>query len=587
MNETEPQVRATPRRTSGAIPIWLLIVAFACLNPFILTLIKWLGVPNAVSGILRFFMWIGILLGECCFVVVVAGLTRRTWLGGYFLGMLLIAILLSGAILGADQWDNRDFVNRIVFLFMVPALLLVAAAPLYTCRQLLGWRLVCRRQQLTKRMPFQIEDLLCLVAIVATAIVLLRAPMAIRESDPDDYWRGTLSALLALFLVGLIALPLITWLVFGWRYRVAAYVGLLLFPVTIIGVLGTVAFWADSSSSNWNDRMEMLSYISMILGAYFGPFYFGLIVLRLFGFALVRQPHPSTVIEADLQTLDKSEKLRQRNRTRWRIAGALAVMTLVSVCMASLQSWRRATDAEHERLNQIASQLGGAAHAKNRKLTRFSLGVNATDGDIKSFQPCRDIDTIDLSMPNLTDAGLENLKYFPSVSTIRLNRAAITDDGLAQLSELKNLKSLWLNQTQITGAGLVHLIDHLNLSHIRLNATLVDDATSEILPRFKELNVLTLGDTLITDNALRHLSAMTEIREFDIFNTAITDAGLAEMRTMIKLLSMDASSCQITGDGFRHWPPRPERQTLHGSYFGQVCESTVSVFRKTTRRSRL
>lgn len=115
-------------------PIWLFVACCLCLNVFIPSLIGWLDVGGFDDEIRMLLCFAGAICGECCFVVVLAALSRRTWFGGFLLGLLVTTLgfccLTIGTLLNGEY--DEEMPGAVALL---PAFLLAATTPLYVFRQ--------------------------------------------------------------------------------------------------------------------------------------------------------------------------------------------------------------------------------------------------------------------------------------------------------------------------------------------------------------------------------------------------------------------------------------------------------------------
>ncbi len=166
--------------------MWLFITLALLTNVSIPPLIEWIDFSGFDKEIQALIFFAGIIVGESCFVVLLSGLTKRTWLGAYLFGL---AVASSGyaAILVGFLWIGELNVEALAAFAMLPAFLLVASSPLYGFRHYFGWRLALPGESPSRRQPLRLADIFSLIAISASVLVLMRVPQVIWEENTSRY----------------------------------------------------------------------------------------------------------------------------------------------------------------------------------------------------------------------------------------------------------------------------------------------------------------------------------------------------------------------------------------------------------------
>ena len=110
-------------------PIWLFVAIALLLNVSIPPLIEWLDFSNWDKEIQALLCYAGVVIGECCFVVLVSGFTKRTWLGAYLFGLGLAGAGYLAIVFGFWLMDEFDR-DSIAAVAMLPGFLFAATGPL-------------------------------------------------------------------------------------------------------------------------------------------------------------------------------------------------------------------------------------------------------------------------------------------------------------------------------------------------------------------------------------------------------------------------------------------------------------------------
>lgn len=582
---TTPKMQS-PRWRWGLLA---LVLFWLPINSAAVPAIEWIEAGTVDEEIMLMLGLAGIVSGEACCVVILSGLMRRTWIGGYYLGLTIAMLGYAAILLGSWLSDNYDR-DMWLALFWLPGWLLAAATPMLLCRQSLGWQIAGRKASLGPRSPFQLGYLFSYMALLAAALVLWRAPQVIME-EKDDYWPPILISAAVMFGVGLLVLPLATKLAFGLRSRLAALGGLfgvaLALAILLFGIMQCFQTW----NTPWSERLEAVPFLLSYLIPLFCIFYFSLGWLVWCGYGLHKTHRP-------LATDKPTEPAVSKWQVRLRIAAAVAVAVVTSAALSRLEQWRRVKDAELGELSSIAQQLGGNVHISERTVVGLTLGSMGTDNDLLRFWSCDQITYIHLFASQITDVGLAHLRRFPKLVYLTANQTAITDQGLQHLSGVP-LTTLQVDDTAITGPGLAHLnqalvdfhasgapvadeglvhlaklpnLKSLDLSDTNvsfgvpelqgfptldvliLNGTPVDDRGVTTLARIPNLEVLHLGRTQITDAGLSELARCEDLSTLEIADTAVTNDGVAHLKDS-QLVLLDLSGTAVTGTAFENWGP--------------------------------
>lgn len=605
----------TPKNnTSQPKLIWWFVVVCLASDVALFPLLDWLDGGGIDEEIFRLLCAAGAIVGQCCFVVVISALARRTWFGGFLLGLFIATAGFFAVTAGSwlsDELEPKVFVG----VTAVPAFLLISATPLFVFRHQFGWRIAGRDQVVPPRQPLNLAGMFSLMAVVAAALVMWRAPQIVLEEDVDDYWIPMLIMSAIAFAIGLIIVPVCVRIGLGRR---AAVLGLLAIAVAIAIVSFGISQCFYSLDERWAERIAIVPYLFGFVGSALAVFYASLFVIRVSGLSLRRQ----ATTKGPVSESGQSDLQHRRRDTRWRIASAVAVTMLVSAYLAHLQSWRTAKDEENARLREVAELTGGGISFRDRYAKKLTLGEATTDEDFAKFIGCSRLEYLYIRSPDITDAGLTNLQHLRELATLALAGTKVTNEGLEHLQHLPHLTSLTIQDTPVNGSGIVHLTNkdalHTlslfgsgfgdeqvgllkqfpNVRTLFLDRTKITDAglpgllslkelthlqltetqvTAESFPRFASLNWLYLDgsrtedtgiesvaqlpaltklsvrDTRITNAATAHIRHMPSLQVLEASNTQIDDEGLSELRHALKLSTLDLSDSSITGEGFRMW----------------------------------
>jgi len=600
MNANQDRSPEKRRRPRSRWMLVTLVVLCAALNASLLPAIEWVDARGFDEQIKLLLVMVGLVSGQACSVVLWSSLARRTWIGGLYLGLAITVLGYAALLLGAWLSDNYDAEVWVAFCWL-PGLLLAATTPMFLCRQILGWRLADREAQLSSQPPFQLGDLFNFMAILAAALVLLRAPQVILESEPGNYWPPLLISCAVLFGVGLLVLPLVTKLAFGMRSRAVSLLGLLGVAVAVLAVLFGILQSFQSWQTPWSERWEVLQFLLCGLLPLFGIFYLSLWWLAWCGAALHRtRKQPGGARD------QMASPAIPNWQVRLRIVAAIAVAAATSAALARLEQWRRNQDAEIDALQAIAEQLEGSLYASDRQVRYLTLGPPATNDDLPRFRACRELTSLDVSHSQVTDVGLMHLKQFPnlqafnagqtsitgaglgfaprSLSTLQAKHSKFDDRGCEQLVRLTELRFVELQGTRVTDAGLLHLgklpqLTTLDLSEtevtadvpalrgfpelqtLYLNRSRVGDAGVAMLIRLPTLSVLHLQGASISDAGLVDLAQSHTLAGLDLSDTTVSNAGIAHLRSK-PLAWLDVSGTAVTGEVFATWQSHPKGMSL-------------------------
>jgi Leucine Rich repeat len=601
-------------------PMWLFVMLALSLNISIPWLVEWFDISGYDGRIAALLFYLGVLVGESCFVVLISGLMQRTWLGAYLFGVGLACAGYGTAVIGF--WLMNEFDRELISgVALVPLLLLVAACPLFALRHYFGWRLARVGESAPVRQPTHLADLFAMIAIIATALVLARVPQVVFENDAISDWAAIGISCLILFVASLIVLPLHALIVFTRIPMIAKLVWLVFHATSATGICAGVVLCASPWNARWSERLEYLRTISPLLfeflGGAIGMFYLSLGLLYASGLRFVRHRKEATTTD-DHQTA-------LRRLTWWRIGGAIAVTMATSVYLASLERWRAVQDEENGRLRAIAQATGGELEVIDRIPWSLMLGPDATDEDLAKFSTCFELDYLTLQRSAITDNGLDNLQYFSSLGNLSLVGLPTSETGLANLKHLPNLESLSIVHCDTVGAAVRELPNkqavaslvlnltpfsdeqcevltefrslttlslahtqvtdrcladlgkmktlttiHLNatevrtkhfpsfpvLQHLDLSETNVDDESTTSLVKLRALQYLLLRETQITNEAISSIAVMSNLYHIDLRDNAIDDEGISELSHAANLRSIDLAGTKVTGTGFTNWQPR-------------------------------
>lgn len=620
-------------------PLWILVAAGLPTNLFVL---PWL-VDRAPSYLAEPLL-VGVLAGECCFVVLLSALTSRTWLSGFLLGSLVL-LLGGGALALGLQWFEEP-VDFIPF-FWGTLFLLLGACPLLVLRQVRGWRLIDRRQAVPIREPLAINDLLSVIAVTGAAIVLLRAPMVIWELDASLYW-GLIAVIAAVTLsVGVLTLPLAAKFAFTLKTRIGSAVALAILAVSWLipgfAIVQVIYCWENEWQWEWYD-IDVPRFLTGYAAAT-TVFYVSLGILAASGIALVR------VKRASKQ--DESSPARSPLRLMYvQIVAVVLIASAVSMYLRQIESGRAAKDRQNARIAALAEQLGGQVYISQRvvyaaefpdtdddEMARFSVecssieslelsGLKFTDAGLAHVARFKQLNQLVLSNTSVTDAGLMHLRdldlstlhlqdtavtgsglanvrraalteldlegspiddaglvslgWMPHLYELRLSDTNVTDSGLAQLRRIKRLDDLDLSGTDIDGHGLSELP---GLAYLNLARTKVTDASLEALSDWEGMHSLSLSETAVTDALFSHLTHIDDVFDLDLSQTSVTDVGVAMLGNNPHRGDLNLSGTKITGTGFANWKHLPG--SLNLSRTDVDAEGFAALRRKQDRLAEL
>ncbi len=584
----------------GSRPIWL-VASFWIATLLALPLVlHWLNANDIYNDTVVFGLigFSGIVVGQLCVIALASGLRWRTWAEGYMLGLAITSFGVLTVAFGywlAGDHDNGVFLPLAAF----PAFLLSLASPLIAVRHLSGWRLVARNELAPPRDSFRLADLFAYTAIVAASLVVLRIPQVTTEENVEEFWIPMLIVCGAAFAIGLFVLPVCVRFALGTSSRLVAVAGLMLLAILVPTVISGITLLAIFRDSDWSERVDALKPILAVCGGATISLYASLIVLGRCGMSLVKTNRNEPVAG--------ERKKSSRTSTRWLTASSIVIAILVSICVSKVEQRRRATEAEIERLDAIATGLNGEIGSRDRTITAIQLGQRATDSDLDQFLHCTDLDSIDLSHSAVTDLGVAKLKHFPKITSLTLNDTQVTDQGLAALSELQDLDWLELKDTKVDGSGFEAINTNSKLFYLELDNAPFDDAGCRVLRRFPNIAHLSLAGTRVTNIGLQHLSelgklsslnvagtavtgdglskltqvtrlvldgteiddasvsdimALTQLWTLDLSTTAITDTTLHQLRSLSSLHHLTLTQTAVTGEGFRDWSGFSELETL-------------------------
>lgn len=564
-----------------------LFVAFALLLNFSIPfLFDWIEFLSFEKEIQMLFFFVGVVAGECCFVALLSGFAKRTWLGAYLFGLGL-AVAGYGMVL-CGSWLVDTFDQELVAgVAVLPTFLLAATSPLYLFRHFFGWRLVNRGETPSPRQPLRLADIFSIIAIVAAVLVMVRVPQVISESESRNYWPQIVITCLVFFGASLVLLPLHARVVLRDSpiSKRAAWLGV--FSVMIVVIcFGITQFFYDLDVS-WHNRLEVLPFLLTFLASAITVFYLGLSALAASGVQLVRGCELKSLRESEE---DVSQLAHLRQLTWWRIGGAIAVTMATSIYLANLQQWRAARDKGNAMLGPRAQATGGELGVVDRIPTNLSLGEKATDDDLAAFSICSDLEYLYLRKSKITDAGLEHLSHFPQLRSLSLDDLPITDVGLFPLSQLPHLETLQIENCGIRVSNLLSLPNKQHLTSLDLSHTQFADDECELLVEFPHLQSLTLNHTRITDRGLAAIGRVktlttlhlvgTEVgtdafpflpvlRTLDLSETNVNDAALSSIAKLTTLQSLTLRETKITH------PPLSELSRLKKLYRIDLSDNPI------------
>lgn len=536
----------------------------------------------------------GLMIGQACLAVCIAGVFGRRWMTGLGLATILCILALALILLGR-------FIVSPFFIwidtgvlwagFNVPLILLAAAIPFFALR--FFWGIHLTRSLAPRSTPRKgLEDFLVVISMVAALLFLTRIPQVAWEIDSATYWASvaTIMALLAVFsLVGVFPLFCIQFLIKSRKTRIIA-----------LGCLAALAFsmthffsgfFISPAPRDWSTGIAFgILPISMI--------YLGLLTLQWSGYQLHRKSsspltptndlsgseRPSTSSPADPfedhADAEYDPSPAADNATtinRWTIAVVLSLAVLAGVVVNLVENQRTSQLKQNVVLaNQLASHAG-ALRAEKRNVVHLSLGVNATNEAFADLPGLTSVQSLDLSDTEIDDSALENLKRYPSLQALNVSRTNISAEALLQFAP-QNLVTLKIAGTKLTVDDVNNYLrrrasnalpmyldvsdmnwtieDILKLELDRIqylalrNYDLTDDQLSQVLASpGPNLSGLDLRDNQLTGKSLGALSNLAPaFVRLLIDDNPITDANFSSSfkKPPVRFLFLSLSGTQLT-----------------------------------------
>ncbi len=401
---------------------------------------------------------------------------------------------------------------------LLPLFLLAAAVPLFALRRVFGWRLVFEGEAMASWQPLRLADIFSQIAIVASVLVLARAPQVIMENTIGDHWLPVAITCLVLFGSSLVILPLHARVVFGglsvWRKAV----WLAIFSILVTGICFGISQFFVSRDSTWSERLEVVPFLLTLLVPAIGIFYLSLLLLAASGVRLVRG---NIRIASEASEADKSQATHRQRLTWWRIGGAIAVTMAMSIYLANLQQWRAARDKENAILSRRADATGGDLGIIDRGPSWLRLAEKATDADIAAFAGCGELEYLEVKDAKITNSGLAQLIHFPRLRSLSVENIPVSDEGLVHLRHLPNLESLAIVKCDVKASHLVDLPDEAWLTTLDLTQTRFGDKECESLVEFPHLRTLTLNHTRISGRSIETLEKLSELTTLQLIGTQV------------------------------------------------------------------
>lgn len=612
----------------GSWPMWLFVAIALLLNASLPSVIMWIEFGSFEREIQAAIFFAGVVVGEMCFVALVAGLTQRTWFGAYLFGLALTVAGYSAFLGGVWLADSVDR-DTAAGLALLPVFLLAAASPLTGLRRFFGWRLVFEGDAISPWQPLRLADLFSQIAIVASVLVLARVPQVILENSVGDHWLPVAISCLVLAGTSLVILPLYARVALGGLSARRKAVRMAFLPLVIAIICFGISQCFMSRNASWSERLDAVPFLLALLVPAIGIFYLSLLLLAASGLRLVR----GTKLQATpMNNADKQQAARLQRLTWWRIGGAIVVTMATSIYLANLEQWRAVRDKENAKLVAIVQATGGTMNVVDRIPINISLGATATDADFAAIVVCTKLEYLFLQGAEISDEGMRQLEHFPSLGLLSLENMRITEDGLAPLKHLtkleslviKNcdvnassirnlpqkqcfisldltetqfsddecgiltefpaLRSLKLNHTRITDRSRVSLGKLTTLSRLELAGTQIG---AERFPLLSELSYLDLSQTQVNDATVPSLARLFGLHFLSLSDTKITDAGLTELHQLTKLYGLDLSGNAIGDEGVAKLIPIGEIDKLSLAntaitdacleHIGQIAIGTLDI----------
>ena len=505
--------------TIGACFIFDGLSVFA-LHLFSNTSIHW-AVLGAVVG-----MW----WGQVLLAIAIAGLSGRTWIEGFSIGLTLTLLGLAafaGSMLASGEVRSFD-THTLSAVAALPGLMFAACLPLYFLRQWRGWRFISNSREknplphATSR-AVGIEDLLLVTTMVAAALILTRIPAVWWEIKSWIYWSNLVGVSL---ILGAVTSPLIVptyWVVFRiHRGRRLAVALILLWLIAINLTIAAVYVSAFLYGMRPNFRLDIIFAIALA-GSLMATLLGGLLVFRISGYTLGERRKKSKEPIANARPTIPS-RLSSVNTDRALAAGFFIVAAVANIPAASLELEHRQRDQDLDELAQQVSERGGSAIVTNHQLTTLIAWPDLTDAELREFDLSA-VRTLSLADSQVSDAILPELKK-GRVVYLDLSRTQFSEQALAQCG-LTYLYRLKLSAPQFTGKCFESW--PLTLTELDLSNSGVTDDTLVYVKKFSPLQSLDLSHTAVNDDGLAHLSK-TQIEQLNISDTHVTAEGVRVLK---------------------------------------------------------
>ena len=217
------------------------------------------------------------------------------------------------------------------------------------------------------------------------------------------------------------------------------------------------------------------------------------------------------------------------------------------------------TQLESLRIPTGEISIDGLIHIRNFTALKSFTGRMSDDG-LKHISGLKNLQSLDISGPQLTDEGLQHLTQLQSLKTLYLKDSKVAGSGLHHLTHLPLLESIDLSHSQLS--DLSHLAKYTALQHLHIDDCKINDAALSHLAECGKLETLSLDQTDIGDVGVAHLKSLTKLRSLSFKSTRVGDAGVVVLKSMPALRSLNLSRSRVSNKGLKHLQEFPQLRHL-------------------------